>query len=218
MRIDAETRELILTNDPAEQHEFGKAVYQTPVGQRFLAEFELTNENLDIVQAATAKLFPGLPVTESRFVTALRLSMDAGDLQRKPAAPVVASTPSPEVPRDKNGRPLTEAQQRWSEYRQFSETHSMDEVRARKRIDPGYRNFVEKNCEREGVSEGPFKVLNGVRQLPKSDTPAELVAWVAEYLRTPADQVRKLCLASTNPLGYVKFNAMLELAASKNLI
>ena len=152
MRTDAyrNKRELIfLTNDPAEQHEFGKAVYQTPVGQRFLAEFELTNENLDIVQAATAKLFPGLPVTESRFVTALRLSMDACDLTRKPAAPVVASSPEPEVLRDRNGRPLTTAQVKWGEYQRFLAESSSEQVAERRRTDPGFRAFIQHNIKEE---------------------------------------------------------------------
>jgi hypothetical protein len=216
--VDTRTRELVLTEDFEEQKRFGQKVYATTTGQRFLKEFENSDENVQAVLHATAKLFPGEPITESRFVKALELTMNAGDLQRKPVAPVVASTPSPEVPRDKNNKPLSEAQQRWSEYRQFSETHTMDEVRARKRIDPGYRNFVEKNSERERISEGAFKVLNGVRELPQSDTSAELIEWVRQYQATPADQVRKLRLASMNPLGYVKYNAMLELAASKNLI
>ena len=122
------------------------------------------------------------------------------------------------LPRDKHGRPLTEAQQRWSEYRVFSESHTMDQCRARARTDAGYASFMKTNYQREGVQHGEGTILNASRETPTSDTPADLLAWVREYLKTPADQVRKLRRTDTNPLGYQEYSRMFELAASKNLI
>jgi len=122
------------------------------------------------------------------------------------------------APKDKHGRPLTEAQQRWSEYRVFSETHNMDECRARARRDEGYASFMRTNYQREGVQHSEGTVLNGSREAPTTDTPADLLAWVREYLTTPADQVRKLRRTDTNPLGFQEYNRMFELAAAKNLI
>jgi len=123
------------------------------------------------------------------------------------------------IPRDKNGARMTEAQQRWSEYRTFSESHTMDECRARAQREPdGYGVFMRKNYEREGLTQGQGTILNAPRETPKSNTSADLVAWVGEYLKTPMDKVRGLRSPAMNPLGYQRYNEMLEAAIAAKLI
>lgn len=144
---------------------------------------------------------------------------NAGKIITAEAAEAAAQAASEAAaPKDKHGKPLTQEQQKWSEYRVFSETHNMDECRARARRDDGYASFMRTNYQREGLQHGEGTVLNGSREMPTPDTPADLLAWVREYLKTPADQVRKLRRTDTNPLGFQEYNRMFELAVAKNLI
>jgi hypothetical protein len=133
---------------------------------------------------------------------------------------VPVSEPEPEVPTDRNGRPLSEAQIRWSEYREFSESHSMKECRERARTDAGFNSFMNKNLQREMAEPGvPDAVenLNARPQVAKQITP-ELQAWVEEYHRTPISRVKQLRLASFNPLGYKQYDEHFQAASAAGLI
>lgn len=68
---------------------------------------------------------------------------------------MLAFDPRLDVPQDEEPeeKPLTGSQKAWSEYRQWSETHSSNECRARARTDAGYAAFMRKNLEREFVVE-----------------------------------------------------------------
>ena len=86
---------------------------------------------------------------------ALQLLIDSGEIQPKDFAPSAhLEEPVEDLrPRDKNGKLLTESQRQWSEYRQFTETASMEEVNRRKCTDAGFASFVRKNYEREAAQE-----------------------------------------------------------------
>lgn len=130
-----------------------------------------------------------------------------------------APEPEPEGLRDKNGKPLSEAQIRWSEYRKFAESHSMKECRERSRTDAGFASFVEKNLQREmagGVGD-EGQNLNARPQTTKQITP-ELQAWAIEYRNTPNQRVRQLCRADFNPAGYIAYIDNLNAAIAAGLI
>lgn len=121
--FDSKTRERVYTANFDEQKEFAREVFKTSAGKRFLNEFENTGDNLAVVMEAAQKIYPDAQhITVSMYVDGMAASMNRapslerwkpGLLQRKPAAPVVAPTPEPEVPRDKNGKALTASQQAW---------------------------------------------------------------------------------------------------------
>lgn len=134
--------------------------------------------------------------------------------------PQVRTVEEPEVPRDRNGNPLTASQLAWSEYRQFSETHSMEEIRARARTDAGFSSFMRKQYERE-ARETPSTQFAIAGQTSAENKPAitpELIAWVEEFRKTPMDRVRALRSPSLNPLGFQVYNANLETALAACLI
>jgi hypothetical protein len=143
----------------------------------------------------------------------------------------LAAEPTPAV--DKNGRVLGASQKAWSEYRIFSETHSMQEVRQRMRIDPGYASFVNTNRQREFQPVGDSYVPTNPHLLPSEDLSNDAVRgiaakaslllpdlkkWVVEYNQTPTVRVRALRSPASNPIGYEAYNAAFEAAIAANLI
>jgi hypothetical protein len=124
----------------------------------------------------------------------------------------------PEVPTDRNGRPLTPAQIAWSEYRMFSESHSMQECRNRAKTDAGYGSFFRKQYERETGEVGD--AVNNLNQRQQVSAPPaeELVAFAAEYYKTPTEKLRQLKRADSNPLGYQDWNRKFEACVSAGLI
>jgi len=133
--------------------------------------------------------------------------------------PEPVAEPEPEVPRDKNGNPLSESQLRWSEYRQFSESHSMQECRNRARIDAGFASFMRKNLEREASGGVGDAVENLNQRQQVSASPAEaLVAWAAEYHRTPTEKLRQLKRFDTNPYGAAEWNRKFEACIAAGLV
>jgi hypothetical protein len=55
----------------------------------------------------------------------------------------------PEVPRDKNGKPLSQSQIAWGEMARWSREASSQEIRERRRTDPAFASFYRLNIERE---------------------------------------------------------------------
>jgi len=123
----------------------------------------------------------------------------------------------PEVPRDKNGNPLSESQLRWSEYRTFSESNSMEVCRQRAKTDAGYGSFFRKQYERQTGEVGDR--VENLNQRQQVGTPAEaLVAFAAEYHRTPTEKLRQLKRFDTNPYGAADWNRKFEACVAAGLI
>ncbi len=57
--------------------------------------------------------------------------------------------PEPDVPRDKNGKPLSQSQIAWGEMARWSEQASSQEIKERRRTDPAFASFYRLNIERE---------------------------------------------------------------------
>jgi hypothetical protein len=112
---------------------------------------ETGDEDLELIIDACHTLFSDGDVTVGRMAVALQLLMDSGRIQRKDFEPAVPlEEPKPDTtPRDKNGKPLSASQLKWSEFRQFADSASMDEINRRKRADSEFANFVRKSMERE---------------------------------------------------------------------
>jgi hypothetical protein len=220
--IDLQTRERVYTNDFAQQREFALAVFGTSIGKRFKKEFENTDENIQAVLDAVEKLFPGEPITESRFLKALELSMVAGDLVRKPAAPVVEQTPEPEVPRDKRGRPLTAAQIKWGEYQKFLSESSSAQVTERRRTDVGFREFCQHNLREQMAQEidGAVVAQDDIRpKAPRVDDKelTRLQKFAEDFNALPAAAARKKMLAGFNP-AWASFTADFEKCRALRLL
>jgi hypothetical protein len=124
----------------------------------------------------------------------------------------------PEVPTDRNGRPLTPAQIAWSEYRTFSESHSMVECKQRAKTDAGYGSFFRKQYERQSGEIGD--AVDNLNQRQQVSTPPadELIVFAAEYHKTPTEKLRQLKRFDTNPFGAADWNRKFEACVSAGLI
>jgi hypothetical protein len=127
----------------------------------------------------------------------------------------------PEVPRDRNGNVLSASQLAWKEFREFSETHSMQECRARARTDAAFGSFLRTNLEREaqGTESTQFRIAGQHPGSPDiSGSTSELIAFANEFRRTSMDQVRRLKSPTLNPLGWDKYQKDLDAALAAGLI
>jgi hypothetical protein len=135
-----------------------KEIFLTPLGEEYKHKYytkDRGDEDLERILSGAQTIAGGPNITVSAMTKALRLLIDSGDIRPKDFAPSThLEEPVEDLrPRDKNGKLLTESQRQWSEYRQFAETASMEEVNRRKRTDPGFASFVRKNYEREAAQE-----------------------------------------------------------------
>jgi hypothetical protein len=198
---------------------------ESPEWANFTARFDMSNDGnktlLDWVFGE--KLGPDPQLEEyKRILKAVTAAGGIVNIKNKTYEFETVSEPEqvvePEVPTDRNGRPLTPAQIAWSEYRTFSESHSMAECKQRAKTDAGYGSFFRKQYERETGEVGDA-VDNLNQRQPVSTAPAEeLVAFAAEYYKTPTEKLRQLKRADTNPFGYQDWNRKFEACVAAGLI
>jgi hypothetical protein len=218
-----------------EQEIFLEELRESVVGKRFLAKYDLI-QNFPAISETMDKLYPERPyVSTGIMLDSMKVLMIAASdkLVPREVVPAVAPPATPAAV-DKNGRPLTDSQKAWSEYRTFSETHSMKEVRDRMRVDPGYASFVNTNREREMnvPIDGDVRPFN-THLLPKKELSSDAVRgiaakaslllpdlkkWVIEYHKTPAARVRALRSPGSNPMGFEAYNQAFDAACAANLI
>jgi hypothetical protein len=180
--------------------------------------FDLSSpENLEIINdfllAIAAPLL--LPMAENALQ---KLSWAGGQCKYGDLTPRPSQTPVEEVPSE---TPVHRGQQLWSEYRQFSETHSMQECRARARTDIGFASFMRTNLQRESMGTESTQFLVAGKQPSRpdiSDVTPELLAWANEFKRTPTEEVRKLRNPTINALGFQQYEANLNAAIAANLV
>lgn len=221
------------------EEEIGERLRETPEGKAFLAKYDLNDEhNSKLFRAAfAARLDENYSLEQARNLLGAIVraggvfTISEADDERRPTLPTgryefierpVAQEPEsePEVSRDRNGRPLTEAQIRWSEYTKFAHEHSSRECDERAKNDAGFASFRRTNLRREMTEGGigdSVQNLNAHPEMPKTPS-AELVAWVAQYHRTPNEEVRKLKRADFNPTGFEAYNRNLQEAIDAGLI
>jgi len=177
---------------------FIKEFKETEVGAQLVNDGLAYGANLDVILEATQAKFDREEVTLPEFTLVARQLWMIGELKKKPVAP----TPADNTPRDKNGKPLTESQLRWSEYRRFSETHNSAERKARTQTDSGYREFVHTNLVREFaeqpvgdacVSAGtPVPAANQAekRLINEDLSNPTLIAFSKAYYTTPTSDLK----------------------------
>jgi hypothetical protein len=232
--IDTETRERVyLGGEDNYEHDraFAREAFRSPVGQRFLEIIDYDRErDLQLILTKAYELNHNpAHLTTSMFLhaidvlTTLALAPDkwtpeSGRLKRKAVEPAPVEEIPVEVPVDRNGRPLTDAQIRWAEYTRFSNSASSEQRKERIRTDAGYASFVRTNLRRE-MNSAPVDggvVLNARAEAKAA--PPELVKWVEEYKVTPMAVVRQLTRADCNPYGYQEYKRMFNEAVEFGLI
>jgi hypothetical protein len=199
--------------DPASQKQFADEFEQTEVGQRFF-----NMQNRDSVEDAWSfaiskfrKVHGDDPIVLGDFVQFMDDLMLSGAIQ----------APAPWGPKEKQ---LSRSQLQWKEFREFSETHSMNECRARAASDQSFSNFMHKNMEREmAENQGPELSVNLNIKGPATTQfiSDQLRTFVETYRTTPTDKLRLLSNPGSNPEGPTgarKWNALFSEACEKGLI
>lgn len=237
--FDVLTRERVLSATDAEgtNPEFWQEFHGTTVWKRFVHVYGATDANLARIVSILNLMYPGqefftLDQVTDVFITAIDSGGSASDPLDRVPVQVTEPTPAP-APLRADGNPMSESQQRWSEYRQFSESHSMKDCRERARVDSGYRSFMSKNIEREFEQAGDSVVPQNPHLLLAEDPSKaalkaiaakagllvpQLFEWVKIYNTTPANQVRSLRSAAANPLGYEQYEKSFQAALEAHLI
>jgi len=121
--------------------------------------------------------------------------LEAGQYEFELKEVVPEPTPEPEVPRDRNGNPLTSSQLQWREFAIWANdpSTSSETIRQRRLTDRSFAEFYRRSLERE-ATETPSTQFELAGQSPvkaKSAITPELIAFAEEYRKTPTQEVRK---------------------------
>jgi hypothetical protein len=176
---------------PLEAKQFCKDFLTTPVGEKFLQLYGSANAQQaweEVIIAKFRRVYGNDPIVFGDLVSFAEDLLLSGGLR----------APEPVEPETK----LSPSQQKWSEYRIYSENHSSSECRNRAASDPGYASFVRLSLEREVADRGPQLInRNANRTATKKAIPADVAAYAERYRTLSIDAVRKELSPGVNPLG-----------------
>jgi hypothetical protein len=202
-------------SQPTEAKQFCKDFLNTEVGKRFskLYDSESAQEAWDGVIAKYRRIYGDDPITLGDlrdFVSDLLLS---GALRAQ----------EPPAPKEKQ---LSPSQQKWSEYRTFSEQNDMNACRARAAKDPGYANYIHKTNERDLAAtqnQVPDAGINLNEKTPATTkfVSQEVTRFVEDYRTMPIARIKLMSSPGTNPAGVAgaqHWNSLFTQACNAGLI
>jgi len=148
--------------------------------------------------------------------------LEAGqyEFDLRPAEP--EPQPELEVPRDKNGQPLSQSQIAWGEMARWSNQASSQEIKGRRRTDPAFANFYRLNIERE-ASETPSTQFQ-LAGLPAGQATAsdKLQRFAKLYQELPTDRLKPrggyITLSDEFKLTKSQFDNFVSHASSAGLL
>lgn len=213
-------------DDKNMQDAFWEDVKSTPAWSRYVRDYGTSDTNNAIIVAALETLYGETDeVSADKFLDALQTSMDSGAVKPKPAEIVEPAAAPVSVPTDKNGKPLTAAQVKWSKFIRWSETASASERKERARRDPAFAAFVQRQWQQEMTQpvDGDMRPFNPHLEAQAPPTKSalnnpEAVLFAERYLRMSADEVRAARSRAINPLTYQRFIDQVEEAIRLRLI
>ena len=103
-----------------------------------------------LIVGAAQQVAGGPNISLRNLEHALSLLIDSGEIQPKDMTQAVQLA-EPEVdnrPRGRDGKPLTDSQLKWQEYRTWSETANSSERKLRMQSDHGYASYVRQAYRR----------------------------------------------------------------------
>jgi hypothetical protein len=206
--VDTVTRELVWVDDDlAAQEAFWEEVRSTDVARQFLRDYGATSSNNQRIGEIVEKLNPDVEhFTTGMYVDALKVAMNAGELDRKPVEEEPAVEAPVEVPRDRNGRPLSTAQIAWGEMTRWAEAASSRDIAERRRSDPAFAKFYlaclkqEMNVEIDGDVR-PFNPHMKQKQPSQAAMhDQKLIEFASRWRSLSAEEIRKSRRFDTSPL------------------
>jgi hypothetical protein len=206
-------------------------VKETEIGQEYRRDYyvrENSQDDADKLVEAVSLLFSREDgfATANQVAAALRALILSGKIQPKdkeeelPLGPPVEDT----TPRDKNGKPLSSSQILWSEYRQWSESHSSNECKVRARSDEAYGSFYRKNLEREFAEEQVGDAVTPEGQAAPANFQAltvELREFARKYAKEPSNNLRPkggLVILDGQQMSWTHFQDLMNRATAAGAI
>jgi hypothetical protein len=186
---------------------------ESEFGARLVAEGLATGTHLDQILEAAQERFGHDDVNMQEFTATAKSLWMAGDLQpEKKPAPQAPAAPQ-----------LTASQRVWQEFRIFTDSHSVQDCKARARVDEAYRKFLNTNLQREmGATQvGDAVVAVGttaVRQDESIRRTEDLRAFADAYRRTSTAEVKRMSSPATNPLGHKQYTDLLDACIAAGLV
>jgi hypothetical protein len=200
---------------PGEKHNtklFVRDFRTSEFGSRLVSEDLDTGENLDAILEAAQTQFGSEEINMQQFVSVAKSLWMLGELKPKPAP--VAQAPAQ--------KPLSTSQLAWQEFRNFTESHSVAECKARARTDAAYGKFLHTNLQREmndsPVADGVVAVgTEAIRQDKTIRINEDLRAFAISYRTMSSAEVRKNSNQLTNP-NATEWNRKVDLAIAAGLL
>jgi hypothetical protein len=177
----------------------------------------------DKLVAAACQVSGGNFIGEHHLQHAMTLLIQAGEFRPK-VAPEAAQLAEPEednTPRDKNGKPLTQAQIAWGEMTRFAETASMADISRRKASDPAFANFVRKSLQQEMVHEIDGAVTPIGQPTTKTRANQDLIEFAHKYNTEPIANLKPrggFVLLGGEQIPYNQFIEMVNKATAARLL
>jgi hypothetical protein len=199
MKYDSNHQILFNLNDDSECRDaFDSLRAETLIGQRYAAEFydgDKDNKNRNKILRAVAMLFnlDDDHASLSQLATALESVIRSGRIRPLEEedeeileAPVVDTTP-----RGKDGKPLSSSQLAWKEFREWSESHTSIECKARARSEEAYGKFYRTNLTREFAAEQVGDAVSPAGQVAHTtQATQQLIQFVKDYNREPVTNLK----------------------------
>jgi hypothetical protein len=200
----------------------------TPIGQRFKDDYYVAEKEGEYTTLwiNTMKRLQGDTVTLVCALHALRLLMDSGEFVPKNQTaytPLSELVPEVEVPKDKNGKPLTDAQLKWRAFGEFEKTHSVAECRARAQRESDFGTFYRKLIEGQwsDVESSGGAVRLNERSTNARKAGAALQEFARLYLKEPIANLRPkggFVTLGGEQIDVASFTELQSAAAAKGLI
>jgi hypothetical protein len=200
-----------LDGTPETTELFEEEFYKTSTGRQIRSQGLETKSNIKVILSLAREATGRRDISLKEFETAAKQLFLNGDLQpeEEPAAQ------APGAPQ------LTASQRAWSEYRQFTESHSVQECKNRARVDEAYRKFLNTNLQREmggGVGDAVEAFgTQAVRQDKSVKITQELNDFVLAYRVMSAAEIKKNSTLATNPKA-AEFVRNTELAIAAGIL
>ncbi len=167
----------------------------TDIGQDYFENYRTdatADSDANLMLNAAVRVAGGFQISVNDLAVALSLLIETGQIKPKnfKAATPFAEPKIDNRPVGRDGKPLTDSQLKWREYRQWSESHSADQCRARAKDDEGYGSFMHKNLTREFAAPGVLDAVTPIGQSQGAKRTPELLEFARKYNKEKTENLR----------------------------
>jgi hypothetical protein len=173
-----------------------KEVFRTTdVGKLYLKDFytkERGDDHAEKILGAAIQIAGSQNISVQHLTRALELLLDSGEIQPRVAVQATQlSEPEPDTrPKGRDGKPLSDSQLKWQEYRTWSETATSSDRKLRTQSDPGYATYVRKAYQAEMDQEIGGSVTPLGQPTKKARASKEIESFAQKFLVEPSSNLR----------------------------